>query len=230
MASGDSAMSALPKRELNRMLRRQSIIDAAMREFSDKGFSGASMDVIAAAAGLTKPTLYQYFPSKEELFNAMMTEERDEMLDVFQRPPTTAGMVGELHAFAWRYADIVMRPDMLSLARLIISEAQRFPDIGRAYQASGPDHVLRGMVDYLTRQRTLNRLSFDDAELAAEDLWGLILSAPRNKALHIPDYVPDRTDLERYVRNGLTVFLRAYSLHPDEDVAELATLKTPPFS
>ncbi|WP_337184018.1 TetR/AcrR family transcriptional regulator [Shinella sp.] len=220
-------MTALPKRQQNRILRERRILDAALEVFSQKGFVGASMDDIAAGAGLTKPTLYQYFPSKDELFAAMMTQERDHMLESFEYP-SASGMVAELHAFSWHYADTVLRPEMLNLARLIIGEAQRLPDVGRAYQASGPDRVLAGMIEYLERQRAKGRLVFDDAELAAEDLWGLILSAPRNKALHIPDALPDRTTIERYIRNGLRVFLRAYSAAPEEDLATLSSLKPPP--
>lgn len=220
-------MTALPKRQQNRILRERRILDAALTVFSQKGFVSASMDDIAAEAGLSKPTLYQYFPSKDELFTAMMTEERDHMLESFEYP-TASGMVAELYAFSWHYADVVLRPDMLNLARLIIGEAQRLPDVGRAYQASGPDRVLAGMIAYLERQRAAGRLVFDDAELAAEDLWGLILSAPRNKALHIPDAVPDRATIERYIRNGLRVFLRAYSTAPDRDLAILSSLTPPP--
>lgn len=219
-------MNALPKRQQNRLAKERRILDAALHVFSEKGYVGASMDEIAAEAGLTKPTLYQYFPSKDELFTAMMMQERDSMLEVFEHPGA-AGMVAALYAFSWHYADIVLRPEMLSLARLIISEAQRLPDVGRAYQASGPDRVLAGMMDYLILQRDAGRLVFDDAELAAEDLWGLILSAPRNKVLHIPDAMPDHATLERYIRNGLRVFLRAYSTWPEKDLAALATLKPP---
>lgn len=220
-------MTVLPKRQQNRILRERRILDAAIVVFSQKGFVSASMDDIAAEAGLTKPTLYQYFPSKDELFTAMMVEERDHMLESFEYP-SASGMVAELYAFSWHYADVVLRPDMLNLARLIIGEAQRLPDIGRAYQASGPDRVLAGMIAYLERQGAAGRLVFDDAELAAEDLWGLILSAPRNRALHIPDAVPDRTTIERYIRNGLRVFLRAYSTAPDKDLAALSSLTPPP--
>jgi TetR/AcrR family transcriptional repressor of mexJK operon len=170
-------MTTIPKRQQNRMLREQRILDSALKIFADKGFVGASMDDIAAEAGISKPTLYQYFSSKDELFTAMMSQERDHMLESFEYP-SAEGMVAELYAFSWHYAEIVLRPEMLNLARLIISEAQRLPEIGRAYQSSGPDRVLAGMMRYLEGQRDAGRLVFDDAELAAEDLWGLILSAP----------------------------------------------------
>lgn len=222
-------MSTLGKRQQNRIERERRILKAALTVFSGKGFTGASMDDIAAAAGMTKPTLYQYFVSKDELFTAMLRDERDHMLASFE-DDSGRDMVADLYAFSWDYAETVLRPDMLSLARLIISEAQRLPDIGRAYQASGPDRLLSGMIDYLDRKKAAGRLSFADPELAAEDLWGLILSAPRNRVLHIPDAMPDRAMLERYIRNGLTVFLRAYSTRVEEDLALLSTLVPPPPS
>ena len=66
------------------------------------------MDDIAAEAGLTKPTLYQYFPSKDDLFLAIMAEERDHMLASFDHTGD-AHMVAELHDFSWHYAEIVLR-------------------------------------------------------------------------------------------------------------------------
>jgi len=206
-------MTALPRRQQNRLNRERQILDAALTVFAAQGYSGTTMDAVAAEAGVTKPTLYSYFPSKESLFQAMMLGKRDVMLDVFQHP-SSKGMVADLVNFAWAYADTVMRPDMLSLARLIIGEVGRFPEIGRAYQASGPDHLLRGIMRYLEDQRDAGRLGFDDAELAAQDLWGLILSAPRTQALYMPDAIPDRLTLHRYITNGLRVFLKAYSTSP----------------
>lgn len=216
-------MTALPRRQQNRLDRERQILDAALTVFAAMGYSGATMEAVAAEAGLTKPTVYSYFPSKESLFSAMMLAKRDRMLDVFEHP-SPEGMVQDLYTFAWDYADTVMRPDMLSLARLIIGEVQRFPEIGRAYQASGPDHVLRGMMRYLEDRRDEGRLSFDDAELAAQDLWGLVLSAPRTQALYMPDAVPDRAALARYVTNGLRVFLKAYSTTPGPDLLQLDAL------
>lgn len=219
-------MTALPRRQQNRLNRERQILDAALTVFAAQGYSGTTMDAVAAEAGVTKPTLYSYFPSKESLFQAMMLGKRDLMLDVFDHP-SAKGMVADLQSFAWAYADTVMRPDMLSLARLIIGEVSRFPEIGRAYQASGPDHLLRGIMRYLEGQRDAGRLTFEDAELAAQDLWGLILSAPRTQALYMPDAAPDRQMLTRYITNGLQVFLKAYSTNPAQDLDQLAALLTP---
>ena len=216
-------MTALPRRQQNRLDRERRILDAALKVFSQSGYSGASMDAVAAESGLSKPTLYQYFPAKEALFQAMMLGKRNLMRSAFDQP-SGQGMVRDLYDFAWDYADTVMRPDMLAIARLIIGEVQRFPEIGRVYQASGPDMLLREIMGYLKARRADGRLAFDDAELAAQDLWGLILSAPRTQALYMPDDQPTRHQLARYIDNGLRVFLRAYSTTPDPDLAQLKTL------
>ena len=213
-------MNALSRRERNRVERRAKILDAALTVFSQEGYSGASMDAIAKAAGLTKPTLYHHFPSKDVLFKAMMTAPKDVMMLAFDSGEN-GDLVERLHGFAWAYADVVMKPEFLALARLIIGEAQRFPDTGRAYQASGPDRVLEGLAAFLSEQRDQGRLAFEHSELAAEDFWGLILSAPRNRALHVPDTTYSRSDLARYVNNGLCTFLRAYSTDPAGDIARL---------
>lgn len=216
-------MNSLPPRARNKQLKERRILDAALKVFAEHGYSGASMDAIAALAGVSKPTLYQYFGGKEQLFAAIMVEQRDSMLGAFEEPDGL-GLVAELWAFSWHYADTVLRPEFLSLARLTIGEAQRFPEIGRAYQAAGPERVLRGMMEYLTTKRAEGRLDFDDAELAAEDLWGLILSAPRNRALHDATALPSRADLHRFITNGLAVFLKAYSTNPAADLATLTAL------
>lgn len=225
----DTCAPPLSRREANRLERRAQLLEAALTVFSRDGYAGATMDAVAAEAGLTKPTLYQYFPSKEALFSAMMLGKRDAMLAVFEHDDGL-DMVPALLRFAWAYADTVMRPELLALARLIIGEVQRFPEIGRAYQASGPDQVLRGVMAYLEARRGDGRLAFDEAELAAQDLWGLVLSAPRTQALHRPDALPGRGALARFVHNGLRVFLRAYSTRPEADLLTLEGLIRSPRS
>ncbi len=214
----------MPERKLTprQLIKQQRILAAALKVFAELGYSAASMDAIALEAEVSKPTLYLYFGSKEHLFEAMMVVGRDAMLEPIEH--STGDMVRDLQDFAWHYADIVMRPAFLSLARLIIGEAQRFPDVGRAYQKAGPDKSLHGMISYLESQRQKGRLIFEEAELAAQDLWVLILSVPRNKALHIPDEVPDRAEIRRYLENGLRVFLKAYSTDPHSDLACLAEI------
>jgi len=211
------------KREQNRSVKRARALDAALRVFSNSGYAAATMDAIALEAGFTKPTLYQLFISKDELFRAMMLEPRTQMMMAFDHK-TDACHVAQLLEFSWTYASTVMRPEFLALARLVIGDAQRHPELGRNYQASGPDKVLKGLAEFMTKQASMGRLKIEDAELAAEDFWGLILSAPRNRALHVPDEKMDVAQLGKYVHNGIRVFLKAYSTDPAEDLSRLEVL------
>ena len=144
------------------------------------------MERIAREAGLTKPTLYNYYPSKDILFEEMMKIPGDTMMLNIEAPDKN-DISTQLLEFAWAYTEIVMHQHYLALARLIISEAQRFPEIGRKYQESGPNKVLVGLIAFMDASKMLGKLTFEDVELAAEDFWGLILSSPRNRALHSPD-------------------------------------------
>ncbi|MCC6008956.1 MAG: TetR/AcrR family transcriptional regulator [Rhodobacteraceae bacterium] len=217
-----------PARRRARAAREEGILRAALGVFASAGYAGASMEAIAEAAGITKPTLYQYVGSKEALFARLMGEGRDIMLAPFEGPDPGGSTVARLHAFAWAYADFVLRPEYLSLARLVIGEAQRFPGIGRVYQAAGPDRLLQGIIRFLETRRDAGDLVFDEADLAAHDLWALILSAPRTRALHEPEAPPGRQEIRRHLENGLRVFLRAYAARPDAALAELRTLCSTP--
>lgn len=211
-------MKPTSRREQNRLDKRARILDAALVVFAEKGFTGASMDEIAAEAEVTKPTLYQYFKGKDALFRSMMVAHRDIMRQSIASARDGA-LADQLLAFAWSYARTVMRPEMLSLARLVIGEASRFPEIGRQYQAAGPDLVLADLTEFMLKQSDLGRLSLDDPECAAEHFWALILSGPRNRGLHDPEAKIDEETLRASIEQGLIAFLRAYSTSPDEDAA-----------
>lgn len=213
-------MNQMSRRAQNRQDKEQRILRAAQMVFADAGFGGATMDAIAQAAGLSKPTLYQYFDGKDDLFVAMMKGPGDAMRTAIENTPD-GDMVAQLHVFATRYAQTVMAPEFLSIARLIIGEAQRFPQIGQAYQAAGPDMVLDALTGFMAAQDKAGRLTAPEPDLAAQDFWGLILSGPRNQALHRPDKLPDADQITRSVHNGLRVFLRAYACDPDTDLQRL---------
>jgi AcrR family transcriptional regulator len=75
------AMSSRPTR-LPRDQRRVQLLDAASEVFSSKGYHAAAMDDIADAAGVSKPVLYQHFPSKLDLYLALLDQSCDRLVDV----------------------------------------------------------------------------------------------------------------------------------------------------
>ncbi len=210
-------------KERRRRAKHRRILDAALAEFARNGYSGASMQAIAKRAGVSKPTLYQYFGQKNALLAAVLDEGKSELLAPFENTGDKP-LVAVLWHFAWTYAGFVLRADMLSLARLIIGEAERLPDVARDYQQYGPLKALAGVVTYLEGRKSAGVVGFEDAELAAQNLWSLILSAPREHLLHNPDKKLDRDALARSIVNGLEVFLKAYSTNIALDIATLADI------
>lgn len=215
-----STRQATPTRETKRQLKSRRILDAALEEFSEQGFDGVSMTVIAKRAGVSKPTLYQYFGDKDGLFARVLQEGCDHIMTPLSAPD--GSLVDRLWDFSWTYADFVLRPDMLSLARLVLGEASRRPDIASIYHAAGPGKAFKGLMAFIQECVDANQLDVDDLEYAAQDLWSLILSGPRDHHLHFVSEQPDSVRLLRSIGHGLKVFLKIYSTNSADDLLALS--------
>ncbi|MBT6099002.1 MAG: alpha/beta fold hydrolase [Marinovum sp.] len=202
--------------------KRERIRQAAHDEFCENGFDGASMDRIATRAIVSKPTLYQYFDDKNGLFKAVLDAGRNQMVTPLMAKDVA--LVDRLWQFAWIYAEIVLRPDLLSLARLMLGEAQRRPESAIAYHENGPGRALEGLIEFVESAAQDGHLEVDAADLAAQDLWSLILSGTRDHCLHYVEYRPSEAELTRSIGHGLRVFLKAYATEPELEIAALSAL------
>lgn len=81
MSAGGQAATRRRAEHLGPERRRPLVLDAALRLFVERGYAGASMDAIAEAAGVTKPVVYECYPSKQELFKALLKREETRLLD-----------------------------------------------------------------------------------------------------------------------------------------------------
>ena len=217
--SGTTKQS-IPTRESKRQLKSRLILDAALKEFSAQGFDGVSMSAIAKRAGVSKPTLYQYFGDKDGLFAQVLNEGCEHIITPLSAPD--GSLVDRLWDFSWTYAHFVLRPDMLSLARLVLGEASRRPDVAGVYHASGPGKAFKGIVEFIRECVEADQLEVDDLEYAAQDLWSLILSGPRDYHLHFVESRPEPAQLLSAIGHGLHVFLKVYSTNKATDLEALA--------
>ena len=112
----------------------QALLDIALREFLAHGYGGTSMAQIVLKAGISKTTLYSRYPSKEDLFRAILGRqvERFATLASLTAPDGTPSLHAGLERYAARTLEIGLEPDMLAFNRLIHAEAQRFPELGLA--------------------------------------------------------------------------------------------------
>ena len=210
--------ASMPERQRE---KRERIRRAAHDEFCENGYDGASMDRIATRADVSKPTVYQYFGGKDVLLEAVLDAGRTHIVSSLMS--RDGSLVERLWQFSWVYAEFVLRPDMLSLARLILGEASRRPDTAIAYHKNGPGRAFAGLVEFVQGAADLGELKIDAPDLAAQDLWSLILSGPRDHYLHYANDRPSEDEVLRSIGNGLRVFLKAYGGDPDAQIAELNT-------
>ena len=195
--------------------KRRAIIDAATQVFLAEGFAGASMDAIAAAARVSKPTVYSHFADKQRLFEQIVTDMIAGITQPFYEQIVNLSDDGDLaqrlRGPARLLLKAVMKPANLQLRRLVIGEASRFPDLGRAYEQQGPQRAIAAWTTAFRRLADKGLLRLDDPALAAEHFNWLVVSIPLNHAMLSGDHRPlPRAQLERYADRAVDVFLAAY--------------------
>lgn len=115
--------------------KRLSIVKAAHDLFLDKGYELTSMDDIAARAKVSKPTVYHHFRDKEALFAEVVratTDNVENLVNLVTRSLTNSDdFESSLLELARTFIAALMQPQMLKLRRMVIANAERFPDVGR---------------------------------------------------------------------------------------------------
>jgi len=155
--------------------KRQAILDAAKRAFIAHGYSGASIEAIAEAAPVSKPTLYNHFKGKQELFAAVIAGQCEALLSTLTREQAElADPVAGLKAIANAFVELVYTDEALQLYRLIIAEQQQFPGLGELVYRSGPESVLQQLSTYLDELKARSILSIDNIETSSRLFFGML--------------------------------------------------------
>jgi len=200
--------------------KQAAIVAAAAEVFLDTGYAGASMDEIAARSGVSKQTVYKHFTSKEALFTAVISQMMGEAAtNVHQALPQVRNGK-ELEAYLLDYGvrllTVALTPGLMQLRRLVIAEAQRFPDLARQLYAGGAGRALEVMAAAFEPLAERRLLAFDDAMVAAQQLNWLLMGDPVNRVMMLGnDAIPTPAEIRRHVAAAIATFLAAF-LHPDQ--------------
>ena len=193
--------------------RRAAKLAVAREAFLRDGFAAASMSEIAATIGGSKATLYSYFPSKRELFAAVIEREcRDRFAPVFAfEVGESQGDLGEvLRRFARRFLDLLLADDMIAFYRLIIAESARFPEIGQATYQIGVQHGLNRLSEYFAAAMARGALRPADPTVAARQFLELCSGELHRKRLYGIAVADVDADADRQTRNTVSTFLAAF--------------------
>ena len=194
--------------------KRVAIVEAAVRLFLDSGFDGTSMDDVAAKAGVSKPTLYRYFADKDGLYAAAVqatVDDVDHLLRlVAEELASDVHPRKELRRLAIKMLSALMRPDLLRLRRLVIAQADKFPEVGQNWFSQGFGRVLDTLAAAFSRYDKSGYLRVRDPMLAANHFAGLLLWIPLNRAMFTGQVKYDISELETYANAAVEAFLEGY--------------------
>ena len=210
MAEAQGADGALGEAPDGSAKRRQ-IMEGARTVFLASGFDGASMNDVARAAGVSKGTLYVYFDSKEQLFEALIREERRQQAERLTELSMDSRDVREvLLNFGCRLIEMMSRPDTLAQVRTVIAASAKFPQLGRAFYQAGPCFGANRLSGYMRRMSEEGVLRIADIDRAAWQFLDLCQAGTFKPLLFCMVDELSAGEIEAGVRAAVDVFMAAY--------------------
>ncbi|MEK0164357.1 TetR/AcrR family transcriptional regulator [Phaeobacter sp. A36a-5a] len=181
--------------------------------FMAHGFEGASVDDIAREAGVSKATLYSYFPDKRLLFMEVArhgcARQADTAVSIGAGccDPETALREAGHHVLS-----VILSEFGVKMFRICVAEADRFPDLGRRFYESGPATIRAQLREYLTEATARGELRIEDLDLAADQFAELCRADMFLRLLFNIDADIGDDERERVVEAAIKTFLARYGV------------------
>lgn len=187
------------------------VLNGARDVFLSDGFDGANVDEIARAAGVSKATLYSYFPDKRLLF---MEVARQECLRQAERSLSEIDMDAHprevLSKAARHMLGFILSDFGQRVFRICVAEADRFPELGRQFYESGPMLVRSRMKEYLSGAVAQGELIIDDLDLAADQFAELCKADLFPRLVFNIDRTFDEAEIDRVISGAVDTFMARY--------------------
>jgi AcrR family transcriptional regulator len=201
----------LPKETAARDARRQSILAIARDVFLQEGYAAASMSAIAAKVGGSKGTLYNYFPSKEALFAAVVREHcAQKQAELWAMDLETENVAETMTVLGRRVIRLMLSDEVLAIHRMVVAECTRFPEIGEALYEAGPKQGKLPLINYMKGCIEQGLLKPEDPERMAFHAGDLVMSALYRRRLWNVGPVPTEAEMDANVEAAVKVFMAAY--------------------
>src|SRR5580700_2501591 len=153
--------------------RRETILKVAREVFFEQGYTAASMSTIAARLGGSKGTLYNYFKSKDELFEAQVRELCGAAADRIWEASAEGEPVDALTRLGEQYLQHLYSEETVQMFRILVAEAQRSPELARVFYEVGPARGQKGLELYIESAKARGFFDPPDCALAAEQFMSL---------------------------------------------------------
>jgi len=193
------------------LAKRQAILEAAKNLFLSNGYSSTSMDAVAAAAGVSKLTVYSHFTDKETLFcSAVVAKCEEQLPTLFFELPEGIAIENVLLNIARGFHQLINSDESVNLHRLIMALGSQDPKLSQIFFEAGPQRVLQGMERLLTRIDQGGELRIDKPLNAAEHFFCLLKGAANFRLLYGCGAPLTGEAAEAHVREVVGLFMRAY--------------------
>jgi len=204
-------MGANAEQLIRKGRKYDQVLEGARTAFLRDGFDGASVNDVAREAGVSKATLYSYFPDKRLLFmevaKAGCGRQADEAMELID----DAAPVAEVLTFAAeRITGFMMSDFGQRIFRICVAECDRFPGLGSEFYISGPMLVRNRLSEYLTSARARGALEMNDVSLAADQFVQLCKASIHERQIFGLGGTITPGDVRQVIDGAVSMFLAAY--------------------
>lgn len=191
--------------------RMKRVIENASQQFLEQGYDRASMEAVALASGVSKMTLYNYFPNKDALFEACVACRTDGIFEGFSNDRLDPARPAEaLSLIAHQFLALMRADDVLRIHRILYGLASTHPEVCARFFKAGPERINALVRSYLTAAVAAGSLHIDDIQMAADQFLALQLGRPHIHAT-LGLGIPAATQDAELVRENIILFLARYA-------------------
>ncbi len=194
--------------------KRAAILNAAKRLFPEYGFEGTSMDAIAAAAGVSKLTVYSHFKDKDSLFvEAVRVRCTEQMPPELFEMESQGSMRQQLRTIASAFFALVISDEAISLHRLLTAGTGSSEKLAQMFWEAGPQMVQDGFARFLQREVAARAIDVPDTQRAASQFFCLLKGELHARMLcGCCAASITAQEIEAHLDATVDMFLRAYAV------------------
>jgi len=192
--------------------RDARLLDVATSLFMERGFDGTSIDAVAEAAGVSKPTVYARYRDKRDLFVAVLRGRIRKWLapisaaaEAQASETSPKSIKTTLHELSRHMVAYTLAPEAGALQRILSAQAVQFPELAKLANEEGWLRTVRGVSSILRQSAARGQITVDDPELAADMFLNLVLGHCKRLALY--GIAADPKTVERHRKAAVDFFL-----------------------
>ncbi len=193
------------------------VLAGARTVFLTQGFEGASVDDIARAAGVSKATLYSYFPDKRLMFLEVASAECcRQVIEAEDKISPNVKLQDALQIAAVTLVEFFTSDFYLRMFRVIVAESERFPELGKQFYETGPLMARNRIVDYLIEAEQRGEVLIEDKTLAADLFSEMCRADLFYQMLFGITSNPSQADKDRIINGAVAMFMARFGVKKPE--------------